>query len=315
MKISLVFPGQGSQFIEMGKDFYSSFAIAKDVFSKLDNVLGRSLSEVIFSGSKTELSNTVNSQPSIMATSIAIYNVIIKEGYIADKDLISCVAGHSLGEYSALVANESLSIEDSIKLLDIRARAMQESMPIGTGGMAALIGKSLTEVEEILPEIQKHGKIFIANDNADGQVVLSGEINPIDFICENYKEFEIKRAIKLPVSAPFHCELIESASIKLKDEIANQEFNNFIFPLYSNVTAEPCNNGTIKDLLVRQITNRVRWRESIENMIRDDVGCFIEIGPGNVLTNLIKRINKEVKAISIGSLEDLEKIKLIDFNL
>ena len=314
MKISLIFPGQGSQFIGMGKDFNDLFPLAKNIYSELDSVLGRSLSNIIFSGSEDELRNTIHSQPSIMATSVAIYKTIIEEGLI-EKDSIKCVAGHSLGEYSALVANESLSLKDSIKLLDIRSRAMQESMPIGTGGMAALIGKSLLEVEQLLPEIQKLGKIFIANDNADGQVVLSGEIKAIEFICNNYKEFNIKRAIQLPVSAPFHCELIESASVKLENEISSQKFDNFIFPLYSNVTGEPCNNETIKDLLVRQIVNRVRWRESIENMIKDDVDCFIEIGPGTVLTNLVKRINREVKAISISSVKDLEKIKLIDSDL
>jgi len=307
MKISLIFPGQGSQFVGMGKDFYDSFAVAKDIYSELDSSLNRPLSDIIFSGSEDELRNTINSQPSIMATSIAIFNTIIEEGLIA-KDSIKCVAGHSLGEYSALVVNESLSVKDSIKLLDIRSRAMQESMPIGTGGMAALIGKTLIEVEEILPEIQKHGKIFIANDNADGQVVLSGEIKSVEFICANYKEFKIKKAIQLPVSAPFHCELIQSASIKLKNEITVQKFNNFIFPLYSNVTAKPCDNETVKDLLVRQIVNRVRWRESVENMIRDGVDYFIEIGPGNVLTNLLKRINKEVRAVSVGSVEDLKKL-------
>ena len=313
MKISLIFPGQGSQFIGMGKDFYSSFPAAKDVFSELDETLNRSLSDIVFSGSEDELGNTINSQPSIMATSIAMYNTIVDEGII-DKKLINCVAGHSLGEYSALVANESLSIKDSVKLLDIRSRAMQESMPIGTGGMAAVIGKTIIEIDELLPEIQKHGKIFIANDNADGQVVLSGEMKAIDFICLNYKEFKIKRAIKLPVSAPFHCELIKNASIKLKDEIANQKFNNFVFPLYSNVTAEHCNSQTIKGLLVKQITSRVKWRESVENMIRDGIDCFIEIGPGNVLTNLIKRINKEVIAMSVSSIEDLEKIKLANLD-
>ena len=314
MKISLIFPGQGSQFIGMGKDFSDSFTVAKDIYSELDDSLGRSLSEIIFSGSEEELVNTINSQPSIMATSIAIYKTIIEEGLI-NKNSIKCVAGHSLGEYSALVVNESISVKDSIKLLDIRSRAMQESMPVGTGGMVAIIGKKLIDVEKILPEIQKHGKIFIANDNADGQVVLSGEIKAIEFICKNYKEFSIKRAIQLPVSAPFHCELIESASVKLENKIAVQKFNNFIFPLYSNVTAEPCDNETIKDLLVRQIVNRVRWRNSIENMIRDGVNYFIEVGPGNVLSNLVKRINKQVSVTSISSVEDLEKIKLIDINL
>ena len=313
MKISLIFPGQGSQFVGMGKDFYNSFNTAKDTFVKLDDTLRRPLSNVIFSGAEEELSNTINSQPSIMSTSIAIYNVIIEEGFV-DKSSISCVAGHSLGEYSALVANESLTIEDSIKLLDVRSRAMQESMPVGTGGMAALIGKSLNEIDEILPELNRHGKVFIANDNANGQVVLSGEIRAINFICENYRDFKIKRAVKLPVSAPFHCELINSASEKLGNVMSNQKFDEFIFPLYSNVTAEQCDNSIIKDLLVRQVVSRVKWRESVENMIRDDINFFIEIGPGNILTNLIKRINKKVVAISISTVEDLEKIRLVNLN-
>ena len=313
MKISLIFPGQGSQFVGMGKDFYNSFNTAKDTFVKLDDTLRRPLSNVIFSGAEEELSNTINSQPSIMSTSIAIYNVIIEEGFV-DKSSISCVAGHSLGEYSALVANESLTIEDSIKLLDVRSRAMQESMPVGTGGMAALIGKSLNEIDEILPELNRHGKVFIANDNANGQVVLSGEIRAINFICENYRDFKIKRAVKLPVSAPFHCELINSASKKLGNAMNNQKFDEFIFPLYSNVTAEQCDNSIIKDLIVRQVVSRVKWRESVENMIRDDINFFIEIGPGNILTNLIKRINKKVVAISISTVEDLEKIRLVNLN-
>ena len=313
MKISLIFPGQGSQFVGMGKDFYNSFNTAKDTFVKLDDTLRRPLSNVIFSGAEEELSNTINSQPSIMSTSIAIYNVIIEEGFV-DKSSISCVAGHSLGEYSALVVNESITIEDSIKLLDVRSRAMQESMPVGTGGMAALIGKSLNEIDEILPELNRHGKVFIANDNANGQVVLSGEIRAINFICENYRDFKIKRAVKLPVSAPFHCELINSASEKLGNVMSNQKFDEFIFPLYSNVTAEQCDNSIIKDLLVRQVVSRVKWRESVENMIRDDINFFIEIGPGNILTNLIKRINKKVVAISISTVEDLEKIRLVNLN-
>ena len=313
MKISLVFPGQGSQFVGMGKDFYDSFRCAKETIQSLDEILGRPLSKMIFSGDENDLAKTINSQPSIMAVSIAIYNTIISEGLI-NKDSISCVAGHSLGEYSALVANESISTKDSIKLLDIRSRAMQESMPIGTGGMAALIGKTLNEIDEILPDLQKYGKIYIANDNASGQTVLAGEISAIDFICENYKKFNIKRAIKLPVSAPFHCELIKNASLKLENHISNQAFNDFFFPLYSNVTAEPCTKGTIKELLVKQIINRVRWRESVENMIRDGINYFIEIGPGNVLANLIKRINKEVVTISVSSVQDLEKIKLIDLD-
>ena len=275
MKISLIFPGQGSQFIGMGKDFNDLFPLAKNIYSELDSVLGRSLSNIIFSGSEDELRNTIHSQPSIMATSVAIYKTIIEEGLI-EKDSIKCVAGHSLGEYSALVANESLSLKDSIKLLDIRSRAMQESMPIGTGGMAAIIGKKLIDVEKILPEIQKHGKIFIANDNADGQVVLSGEIKAIEFICKNYKEFSIKRAIQLPVSAPFHCELMRSATEQMIKEIANVEFKKPEINIISNVTAQQTNNPKdIKNLTKRAekdlLGNDKRMIYDIESILINDV--------------------------------------------
>tara|TARA_B100000579_G_scaffold433071_1_gene451146 strand:+ start:1104 stop:2030 length:927 start_codon:yes stop_codon:yes gene_type:complete len=307
MKIALVFPGQGSQIVGMCSDFYNLYGSAKEVFNILDDRLNRPLSSLIFSGSKDELNNTINAQPSIMAASIAVYNAIIEEGLIK-KDDIKCVAGHSLGEYSALVANKSISIEDSIDLLDVRSRAMQESMPVGTGGMAALIGKTIQDIEKILPEISSNGKIYIANDNANGQVVLSGEIKAIDFICVNYREFGIKKAIKLPVSAPFHCDLIDTASVKLEIAMKDKKFKEFIVPLYSNVTAEPCNSLDIKELLVRQVVSRVKWRETIQNMVRDGIDNFIEIGPGGILTNLIKRINKDVTAISISSVEDLKKL-------
>ena len=305
MKISLIFPGQGSQFVGMGKDFYNSFIEAKDVFSELDYSLNRPLSNVVFSGSEDELSNTINSQPSIMATSIAMYNTIIGEGLL-DKDLIACVAGHSLGEYSALVVNESLSIKDSIKLLDIRSRAMQESMPIGTGGMAALIGKTLIEIEEIMPELQKYGKIFIANDNADGQVVLSGEIRAINFICENYKKFKIKRAIKLPVSAPFHCELMAPAAEKMSVELENTKIEKPIIPIVSNVSAQAISDpAEIKELLVSQVTGSVRWRESILWMAKNSVDEIWEIGSGKALSGMIRRIDKNISLKNISSPEDI----------
>ena len=309
MRIALIFPGQGSQFVGMGQDFSSKFSAARTVFEKLNKTLDRPLTDTIFSGTDAEISNTVNSQPAIMATSIAIYNVVVEQELI-NRHFISCVAGHSLGEYSALVANSSITFEDAVRLLDIRSRAMQESMPLGTGGMAALIGKSLEEIEKILPDLNKYGRIFIANDNAEGQVVLSGDIDVINHLCENYKEFKIKRAIKLPVSAPFHCDLISSASKKLETAMESQIFNKFEFPLYSNVTSKKCESEDIKDLLIKQVVSRVKWRESVENMIKDGINCFIEVGPGNILANLVKRINKTMTTISISKIEDLEKLKL-----
>ncbi|MDA9652000.1 ACP S-malonyltransferase [Pelagibacteraceae bacterium] len=310
MTIALLFPGQGSQFIGMGKDFYDQYESAKSVYNELDLALNRPLSDLIFNGSDIDISLTTNSQPAIMATSIAIFRTIQAEK-LTDTNNIKMVAGHSLGEYSSLVANESLEFSDAAKLLKIRSEAMQDSMPVGTGGMAALIGASLEQIDGILPELNEHGKIFIANDNANSQVVLSGEISAIDYICDNSKKYNIKRAIKLPVSAPFHCELINSAAIALKKEVVNFHFKDFKYPLVSNVNAKPCSAENIQSLLVDQVVSRVRWREILEYMVNQNTTTFIEIGPGNVLTNLVKRMSKSANAISISKIEDLSKLKEI----
>ena len=219
------------------------------------------------------------------------------------------VAGHSLGEYSALVANESILFEESVNLLKIRSRAMQESMPIGTGGMVAIIGCDDKEIDTIINKASKFGKVYIANDNSNGQIVLSGEIESIKFISDNAKNLKIRKAILIPVSAPFHCELMTHASEILSNEIEKIKFRKFKSPLYSNVTSNICNEAEIADLLVKQVVSKVRWREIIQNMIRDEFKRFIEIGPGNVLTNLVKRISRNVESISISSLKDLDKLK------
>ena len=308
MNIALIFPGQGSQYIGMGKDFFDSSEVSRSIFNNLDETMGMNMSELIFNGSEEELSKTTNSQPAIMSVSIAILREINARGLL-NNNKIHSVAGHSLGEYSALVANNSLSFKDSVKLLIIRSEAMQKSMPIGTGGMAAVLGQSEKEILLIIEKLKKYGKLFIANDNADGQIVLSGEINAIDYLCENAKTLGAKRAIKLPVSAPFHCELISEASSILKVELEKFSFDQFSYPLYSNVTAEKSDVNNVKSLLSKQIVNKVRWRETIQNMIRDKVDTFIEIGPSNVLTNLLKRYSKEIKTVSIGKLSDLYKLE------
>ncbi len=310
MTIALLFPGQGSQFVGMGKDYYDRYESAKSVYNQLDSALNRPISDLIFNGSEAEISLTTNSQPAIMTTSIAILRSIQSEELINMND-VKFVAGHSLGEYSSLVATDSLNFSDAVKLLKVRSEAMQESMPVGTGGMVALIGVSLEQIMGLLPELCEHGKIYIANDNADGQIVLSGEISAIDHICMNSKQYKIKRAIKLPVSAPFHCELINSAATKLKNEVKNYNFKDFKFPLVSNVDAKPCTAETIKSLLVDQVVSRVRWRETLEYMVSQHITTFIEIGPGNVLTNLVKRMNKSLNAISISKIDDLTKLKEI----
>jgi [acyl-carrier-protein] S-malonyltransferase len=308
MTIALLFPGQGSQFVGMGRDFFDNYEQAKNVYNQLDLSLNRSLTDLIFNGTDEEIALTTNSQPAIMATSIAILRCLQHEKLI-NLTSVSYTAGHSLGEYSSLVATDSLDFKDAVKILKVRSEAMQESMPIGTGGMAAIIGYSLSQISKLLPELNQFGKIFIANDNAEGQIVLSGEISAIDHICSNSKTYGIRRAIKLPVSAPFHCELINSAKLKIKTEIKNYNFKDFKFPLISNVDARPCKPSEIGQLLANQVVSRVRWRESVEYMIKNNVTTFIEIGPGNVLSNIIKRMDKSLISISVSNIDDLSKLK------
>ena len=216
MKTALIFPGQGSQYVKMGHDFYSKYDVSRDIYERLNESIGKNLSNLIFSGEEEELLQTQNSQPAIMATSICIFEALKYENLLDIKSY-GCVAGHSLGEYSSLVVNQGLRFEDSVKLLKFRSKAMQESMPLGTGGMIALIGCAEEDVENVMLNAEKYGKIFIANDNSKGQIVLSGEISAVDYISSNAKELGVKRAIKLPVSAPFHCELINKASIAMKE--------------------------------------------------------------------------------------------------
>ena len=310
MKTALIFPGQGSQNIGMGYDFYENYQCSRRVFDDLNLFIDRDLKSTIFSGNEIELSQTENSQPSIMATSIAILEAI-KFEKLLPQDFFHAVAGHSLGEYSALVANGSIDFEESVRLLKIRSKAMQESMPLGTGGMTALIGCKSELIEKVLNLASEKGKIYIANDNANGQVVLSGEINAIEFILNNAKNLNIKKAIKLPVSAPFHCELMKHASEVLVPELRKIKFKKFNVPLYSNVTSEACDSSEITELLIKQIISMVRWREIIENMEKNGFKRFIEIGPGTVLTNLVKRISKNVKTYSVSRVEDLEILKSI----
>ena len=307
MKTALIFPGQGSQFVGMGEDFYSNFQSSRDIYDQLDEIMGKSMTNLMFNGEESKLAMTVNAQPSIMATSIAILSSLMIEGKL-NEHTFHCVGGHSLGEYSALVANDSLTFENSVELLKIRSEAMQDSMPIGTGGMAAIIGAKEDDINKILEDISSEGRAFIANDNASGQVVISGEIKAIDYIVLNAKKLGLKRAIKLFVSAPFHCDLMSNASSLLNKEIQKFTFNKFTVPIYSNVTSTPCDHSEIRELLVMQIVKKVRWREIILNMINDGVERFIEIGPGNVLANLVKRISKETTSISISKVEDFKKL-------
>lgn len=308
MKTALIFPGQGSQYIGMGIEFFENYSESREIYDQLNHTLDRDLTNLIFYGNASELSETQNSQPAIMATSVAIFKALLSENLLPEGSF-QAVAGHSLGEYSALVANGGIGFNDSVRLLKIRSKAMQDSMPVGTGGMIALIGCEKGIVDYVVNSASKYGKIYLANDNADGQIVLSGEIKAIEFISENVKSLNIRRAIKLPVSAPFHCELMRNAAQILQVEINKINFNKFNADLYSNVTSIKCTENEIAQLLIDQVVSIVKWREIMQNMIIDGYSKFIEIGPGNVLTNLIKRTSKNIHAFSISKIEDLEKLE------
>jgi len=306
---SVIFPGQGSQVVGMGKEFYDKFDLVKKLFKEADDTLNFSISKLILEGPKEELDLTVNTQPAIFLISYSIYNVINKEFNI-DLSKAKYFAGHSLGEYSALSCAGYLSFSDTLKILRIRGDAMQNSVPKGQGGMVAVLGSTVETIEKILKENETNFNVQIANDNSEGQIVLSGKIEDLDKLILILKENSIKN-IKLPVSAPFHCNLMSKATNIMSDELNKLNFAESENKLISNVTAkEISNTNELKDLLIKQIENRVRWRESVINMINNDINHFIEIGPGKVLSGLVKRINKEVKIDTINNQGDIEGLKI-----
>ena len=306
---SVIFPGQGSQIVGMGKEFYDKFDLVKRLFKEADDTLNISISKLILEGPKEELDLTINTQPAIFLISFSIYNVIKKEFNI-DLSKAKYFAGHSLGEYSALSCAGYLNFSDTLKILRIRGDAMQNSVPKGEGGMIAVLGSTVEIVEKILKNNEQNLSVQIANDNSDGQIVLSGKKDDLDKLMLILKENTIKN-IKLPVSAPFHCSLMNKATNIMSDELNKLNFMEGENKLISNVTAnEISNTSELKDLLVKQIENRVRWRESVINMINSDVNHFIEIGPGKVLSGVIKRINKGVKIDTINNQEDIEGLKI-----
>ena len=306
---SVIFPGQGSQMIGMGKEFYDKFDLVKNLFKEADDTLNFSISKLILEGPKEELDLTANTQPAIFLISYSIYHVIKKEFNI-DLSKAKYFAGHSLGEYSALSCAGYLNFSDTLKILRTRGDAMQNSVPKGEGGMVAVLGSTVEIVEKILKDNEKSLSVEIANDNSEGQIVLSGKIDNVDKFILILKENSIKN-IKLPVSAPFHCSLMNKATNIMNDELNKINFIEGKNKLISNVTAnEISNTNELKDLLVKQIENRVRWRESVINMIGGGVNHFIEIGPGKVLSGLVKRISKEVKIDTINNQGDIEGLKI-----
>ena len=306
---SLVFPGQGSQVIGMGKDFFEKYDLVKNLFKQADDSLGISLSKIIFEGPKDELDLTTNTQPAIFLISYSIFQVMKKEFKI-DLDSAKYFAGHSLGEYSALSAANYLNFSDTIKLLKVRGDAMQNAVPKGEGGMLAVLGSKVEIIENIINKNKKNFIAQIANDNSEGQIVISGRNSDLEKLIEILKSKNIKN-IKLPVSAPFHCQLMNNATKIMRNEIQKLNFQESKNRLVSNVTAkEISNKEELKSLLIDQIENRVRWRESIINMIDEGVNHFIEIGPGKVLSGLIKRIDKNVKINTINNESDIKDLKL-----
>jgi [acyl-carrier-protein] S-malonyltransferase len=306
---SVIFPGQGSQMVGMGKEFYENFDLVKNLFKEADETLSFSISKLILEGPKEELDLTANTQPAIFLISYAIYSVVKKEFNI-DLSKAKYFAGHSLGEYSALSCAGYLNFSDTLKILRIRGDAMQNSVPKGEGGMVAVLGSTVEIIEKILKDNEQNLNVQIANDNSEGQIVLSGKTNDLEKLILILKENTIKN-IKLPVSAPFHCSLMNKATSIMSDELNKLKFIDGKNKLISNVTANEISNTTeLKDLLIKQIENRVRWRESVINMINSDINHFIEIGPGKVLSGLVKRISKEVKIDTINNLGDIEGLKI-----
>ena len=306
---SVIFPGQGSQIIGMGKEFFEKYDLVKNLFKEADETLDLSLSKIILEGPKEELDLTINTQPAIFLVSYSIFNVIKKEFNI-DLSEAKYFAGHSLGEYSALSCAGYLAFSDTLKLLRARGDAMQNAVPKGEGGMLAVLGSTVEKIEKILKENENNFTAQIANDNSEGQIVLSGKNNDLDNLTEVLKKNMIKN-IKLPVSAPFHCKLMNKATEIMKKKIDNTIFNDSKNILISNVTAqEILNKDNLKKLLIEQIENRVRWRESVIYMINKEVNHFIEIGPGKVLSGLIKRINKNVKINTINNESDIKDLNI-----
>ncbi len=305
---ALLFPGQGSQIVGMGSEFYNNFDIVKRIFKDADEKLNYSISNLILNGPENQLQLTQNTQPSILTVSFSIFKVL-KEEFNFDFNTFNYFAGHSLGEYSALVCSESLKFEDAIYLLYERGKAMQEAVPVGKGSMIAILGAKIKDISDLLNSFKEKGVCEIANDNADGQVIVSGDKDSVVSFQSLLKEKKIK-SIPLKVSAPFHCSLMKSAADKMSDKIKNTNFRSPTHSILSNVTAKiEKNPENIKKLLIDQIFSTVKWRETIINISNEGVSNFVEIGPGKVLTGMVKRTVKNVNCFSINSIDDIKNLK------
>jgi [acyl-carrier-protein] S-malonyltransferase len=305
MTIAFVFPGQGSQAVGMGKSLADNFASARAVFDEVDAALGQKLSDLMWNGPEDQLTLTENAQPALMAVSLAAMRVLEAEHGITVANTAKCVAGHSLGEYSALAAAGTFTITDAARLLKIRGRAMQLATPVGTGAMAALLGLDFKTASEVAAEAAQGDVCQAANDNSDGQVVISGHKAAVERALDIAKAKGAKRAIVLPVSAPFHCALMQPAADAMAEALAKAEMRNPVVPVFANVVAAPLTDAaTIRQKLVEQVTGTVRWRECVFAMSDFGVHTFVEVGAGKVLTGLAKKNAPEAKAIAIGNAGD-----------
>ncbi len=306
MAIAFTFPGQGSQAVGMGKELAENFAEARAVFEEVDDALGQKLSDVMWNGPEETLTLTANAQPALMAVSVAVMRVLEARGLnLADK--VSYVAGHSLGEYSALCAAGTFSLSDTARLLRIRGNAMQAAVPVGEGAMAAIIGLEHGDVDAICSQAAAGGVCQIANDNGGGQLVISGSKAPVEKAAALASEKGAKRAIMLPVSAPFHSALMAPAAEAMREALANVSKKSPVVPVIANVRAAPVSDADeIARLLVEQVTGQVRWRETVEWFAANDVTTLYEIGSGKVLTGLARRIDKTVNGVAVGTPADID---------